>query len=453
MAASLPGHSAGLRSVGILGGGVAGLALAALLAGRGQAVTLYERAALGGKLERYQLGGAALDTGPSLFTFPSVWRRLLARLDEADPLNLERLPGLGDHWIGGERLALPVPPGHPLFPHWARYLAEVAPLKPHVETLLSTPPRIWDPAFVRASLALGRATLPHPSAESWLRSRSFPPPLHAALAVHALNAGAAPRRAPALYALLPGLIASDVWRPAKGMFALVEVLVRFAEARSAELLPHTPVLALDPARGSLTTKSGTRRFDVLVSALDPVRLSALLGRPPRRAPLSVSGVGLYAPADNFGLPPTTVVPPTDFDSFGAALRVRALPPDTLALVHLLRGQLSVLLAAPPTGRPLGPDHPWVAGQLERLEGLLDVPLRPTLRGALVLTPAHYARSGAPGGAIYGRVFPPWRAGPFHPEPHRLGPRLWQVGAGVHPGGGLPAVVGGALMVDELMSER
>ena len=245
---------------------------------------LFERAELGGKLERYHLGEVAVDTGPSLFSFPGVWRRLLARLGETDPLALERLPGLGDHLVMGLRVPLPVPPGHPLFSHWARYEAEVAPLRPHVETLLSTPPRPHDPAFVRASLALGRVAGPHLSAEGWLRSRAFPPPLHAALAVHALNAGVPPRRAPALYALLPGLIARDVWRPAGGMFALVGALVRFAEGRGAELHAHTPVLALDLRVGSLTTKLGTRRFDVLVSALDPVRLRALLSRSARPRP-------------------------------------------------------------------------------------------------------------------------------------------------------------------------
>lgn len=429
---------------------MAGLALAALLAQRGHAVTLFERAELGGKLERHHVGNSTVDTGPSLFTFPGVWRRLLRQLGEADPLSLERLPGLGDHLVKGLRLPLPLPPDHPLFLHWARYEAEVAPLKPHVETLLTTPPRPHDPAFLRASLALSRVAGPHLSAEGWLRSRSFPPALHAALAVHALNAGVPPRRAPALYALLPGLIARDMWRPAGGMFALVEALKEFAEGRGAELHAHTPVLALDQGAGRLTTQLGTRRFDVLVSALDPTRLGALLGRPARLAPLSVSGVGLYALAEHLALPPTTVVPPTNFGLFEAALRVRALPPDTLALVHHVQGQLSVLLATPPSGQHLGPDHPWVAGQLERLEGLLGVPLRAALRGALVLTPAHYALGGAIGGAIYGRVFPTWRAGPFHPEPYRLGPRLWQVGAGVHPGGGLPAVLGGALIVDELL---
>ncbi|MCD0161634.1 NAD(P)/FAD-dependent oxidoreductase, partial [Deinococcus sp. 6YEL10] len=46
--------------------------------------------------------------------------------------------------------------------------------------------------------------------------------------------------------------------------------------------------------------------------------------------------------------------------------------------------------------------------------------------------------------------PAWRGGPLHPQPYRLTPDLWQVGTGVHPGGGLPAILGGALIVDRLL---
>ncbi|MFZ9106227.1 MAG: FAD-dependent oxidoreductase, partial [Pontimonas sp.] len=49
--------------------------------------------------------------------------------------------------------------------------------------------------------------------------------------------------------------------------------------------------------------------------------------------------------------------------------------------------------------------------------------------------------------LYGAGRPWWRSGPFHtPGYHSLRHRwLWRVGASVHPGGGIPAVLGGALI--------
>ena len=60
-----------------------------------------------------------------------------------------------------------------------------------------------------------------------------------------------------------------------------------------------------------------------------------------------------------------------------------------------------------------------------------------------------------GGALYGAVRAPWRAGPLHSPAHRspLRPWLWRVGASVHPGGGLPAVLGGAMISTGKLLER
>lgn len=435
--------------IGIVGGGVGGLALAALLARRGHAVTLYERDRLGGKVRIVQAGDLTHSSGPSLWTFPGVWRAYLARLGAHDPLGHVQLPGLGEHHVRGERVPLPVPPGHPLHPHWARYEAEVAPLAGPMHTLLTTPPRLTDARFIRASAALGRVLGPHLSAQGWLAARRFPPKLQGALALHALNAGVGPRAGSALYALLPALIARDVWRIEGGAAQLVEALTTLALGLGVRLREGVPVTGLDPARAELRWAGGAARHGLLVSALDPERLAGLLGRPVPDQPRSVSGVVLCATLPQpSGLPPTTVVAPPDLAAFERDLGARRWPARSMALVHAEGRRLSVLLTAPPTGERLGLDHPWVQAQLAHLRREIGLPeLGPAVA---VLDPAHYAHGGAPGGAIYGRTHPAWRAGPLHPQPYRLAPRLWQVGAGVHPGGGLPAVLGGALIVDELL---
>lgn len=476
-----PGSSSGVRAlgksvhpvaptsfpvdIGVIGGGLAGLTLAALLAQRGHSVTVYESDRLGGKLRRKEVGGLSFDTGPSLFTFPGVWHRVLARLGEhTDPLDLRPLPGgLGFHHTPFGAVPLPVPPGHPLHADWLRVCAAATPVAPHLETLLTTPPRLISAAFLRASAALAHATAPHLTAEGWIRARRVHPALAHALRTHALNAGLSPADAPALYALLPALIAGHVCRPAGGMGVLLDTLillcrargVQFRGAESGGTQSSGTVRQLDSASGSLTLDGGeVVRHDLLISAIDPARLAALRGLPvhsplPQR---TVSGVAIYAAfREAVPLPATSILPPTDFAAFRAALRAGVLPPDTLALVHADGPRLAVLLTAPATARPLTPDHPWVQAQLARVETTLGVPgLLASASSVAAFDPAHYAGGGHPGGAIYGLGHPVWRGGPLHPQPYRLHSRLWQVGTGVHPGGGIPAILGGALIVDELL---
>ncbi|ADV68109.1 phytoene desaturase family protein [Deinococcus maricopensis] len=445
----------GARSIGVLGGGLAGLALAALLARRGHAVTVYEAGTPGGKLRRLPVADLIFDTGPSLFTFPGVWRAYLERLGRSDPLDLRPLPGgLGVHHTPHGPVPLPVPPGHPLYPHWARYVRAAAPARDAITDLLTRPPRLTDPQFVTASARLGRVLGPHVSAHAYLRALRLPPALHAALATHALNAGVGPRSGSALYALLPALIAHDVARPAAGMGALLDTLLRFGAEAGVQVRSGTPVERLDVRRAEATLHGGaTVRHDLFVSTLDPGVTARLLGRPEPRGQRSVSGLAIYAalpvPAP---LPPTSVLLPDDLDALDDARRIPALPAGTMTLVHADGRQLSVLLTAPATGLDMDLTHPWVQGQLARVERTLGQPgLLASAQATAVLSPADYARLGTPGGAIYGLTPPAWRAGPFHPTPYRPHARVWQAGSGVHPGGGIPAVLGGALIVDTLMA--
>jgi phytoene desaturase len=66
----------GRERVGVIGGGLGGLAAACVLAARGYAVTLFEKSEwLGGKAAVLEAGGFRFDMGPTILTIPSVLRR------------------------------------------------------------------------------------------------------------------------------------------------------------------------------------------------------------------------------------------------------------------------------------------------------------------------------------------------------------------------------------------
>jgi phytoene desaturase len=80
--------------VGVIGGGLGGLAAACVLAARGYAVTLFETSTwLGGKAAVLEGGGFRFDMGPTILTVPSVLRRIFAEADRRleDYLDLIRL--------------------------------------------------------------------------------------------------------------------------------------------------------------------------------------------------------------------------------------------------------------------------------------------------------------------------------------------------------------------------
>ncbi|MFM2042674.1 MAG: hypothetical protein RLY86_1250 [Pseudomonadota bacterium] len=82
------------RRVGVIGGGLAGLAAACTLAARGHPVTLFEANDwLGGKAAVLEEGGFRFDMGPTILTVPRVLRRIFAEAgrEMAQALDLRRL--------------------------------------------------------------------------------------------------------------------------------------------------------------------------------------------------------------------------------------------------------------------------------------------------------------------------------------------------------------------------
>jgi phytoene dehydrogenase-like protein len=82
------------RRVAVIGGGIAGLATAALLAQEGDEVTVFEaREQIGGRAGSWEQDGFRFDTGPSWYLMPEVFDhffRLLGTSAEQE-LDLVRL--------------------------------------------------------------------------------------------------------------------------------------------------------------------------------------------------------------------------------------------------------------------------------------------------------------------------------------------------------------------------
>ena len=87
-------NSSSNERIGVIGGGLGGLAAACTLAARGRHVILFERNDwLGGKAAQLQGGGFRFDMGPTIVTIPSVLRRIFTEAGRRmeDYLELIRL--------------------------------------------------------------------------------------------------------------------------------------------------------------------------------------------------------------------------------------------------------------------------------------------------------------------------------------------------------------------------
>jgi phytoene desaturase len=206
----------------------------------------------------------------------------------------------------------------------------------------------------------------------------------------------------------------------------------------------------------------------VVSDLDAGRLEGLLDPEGERAKerLSCSGVAVYATLREElpdGVATHSVVLPSDPGELYQSLEAGKEPGETMAFVNYYRGgeiypndagTLAVLLTAPANGREYDLDDPFVRREIERVSLAAGLP---EAAGRYfdeyeILDPAYFGAWGSAGGALYGALRPFWRSGPLHRPAYndRRCPWLWRVGASVHPGGGIPAVLGGAMISTQRM---
>lgn len=458
-----------MKTIVIVGAGLGGLTAAALLTKAGHKVTVLEKNSwVGGKSRRIQVAGQRIDTGPSLVTFPGVLEELFSRYNKlgksstsasiAD-LNLQKLPEVGKYYFGKEVVNLPVEPGHPWHEAWQRFENEHGHLGPEIVKLLTADP--FDAKTLPAVAAISKNYGTHLSTSSYLKHLDWMPEgLKEVIAIHTLNAGISPERTLALYATMPAVMAKDgIFVPEGGVYEIVRALEKLALEAGAVIRIGVEVTKI--TKGAVYLGSEKISCDYVIGAADAQVIDALLGKKvtkPKR--VSCSGVALFAVLKE-PLPEGTVthsvIMPSVPKELHADLDRTQVPEETMAFLNYYKpnhiypnskATAAILLTAPANGERFDIKSEFVQRELARISSIIGLKenLSELIEEHQILDPMYFSEFGAQGGSLYGATRPIWQGGPFHKPGYSslLKPWLFRVGASVHPGGGIPAVIGGAM---------
>jgi phytoene desaturase len=320
----------------------------------------------------------------------------------------------------------------------------------------------WDPAIYPAAGALFSHYGTRLNTDRYLDGLDWMPEnLREVISIHTLNAGVSPAKTLALFATMPAVMSTDgVWVPTGGVNEIPRTIARLATESGATIRLGEPVVSV--SRGKVVTESAEYHADVVVSGLDAGILERLLGQRVRTpTALSCSGIAVFAVLDEELQPEIvthSVIMPDDPADLYESIRTKTLPKQTMAFLNYYRAchiypndrpTAAILLTAPPDGKRYGIDHEFVQREMTRITSVMGLPreLSTMITDHTVFHPEYFAGFGAVGGALYGEGHPWWQSGPFHKPGYssRRRPWLWRVGASVHPGGGVPAVLGGAMI--------
>jgi phytoene desaturase len=475
--------------VAVVGSGFGGLAVAIRLQAAGVRTVVFEaRDRAGGRAYVYRERGFTFDAGPTVITAPPCLEELFALAGERMAQHLTLLPVHPFYrllWPDGasldyaadasfmhrqiERLA----PGD--VAGFDRFLAYSAQLyRAGYEQLVATPfLRFVDMVRVAPQLVRLRADRSVYSAVSRFVADEH---LREALSFHALLIGGNPFETSAIYALIPYLERKwGVFFPRGGTGALVQALVDLYRRLGGELRLCTPVagIALQAGQHLVTSAAGVEAFDAVVSNADLHHTYArLYGQTPagaarartlERSQWSTSLFLIY-----FGTRRTWSGMAHHTVLFGPRYRglLRevfhgpALPTDFSLYLHAPTvtdtglappgcGAYYVLSPVPHLGNaPI--DWATVAEHYaDRVLQALEQRLMPGLRASLVtrrlFTPVDFQQQlGAYQGSAFSLAPSLTQSAWFRPhnrDPHIAG--LYLVGAGTHPGAGLPGVINSA----------
>ena len=495
------------KHVIVVGAGIGGLVSALLLANQGVRVTLVESsAAAGGKMRRIVVGGAPVDSGPTVFTMRWVFEQIFAQVgcNLADVVKLEPLDILCRHaWRSSDaRLDLftDVARSSDAIAQFSspaealRFKAFCAEAKKIYKLLEGPYIRSSRPSLTGLGLDLGPAGLAAlaslgPFASLWqsLGKYFHDPRLRQLFGRYATYCGASPWQAPATLMLVAHVELDGVWSVDGGMHALAQAVAQQAAVQGATLRYNTPckrILVKGGRACGIELADGEQlAADAVVFNGDASALAqGLLGEAAKSATRvtalnkrSLSAVTWSVNAKTTGFP--LVRHNVFFDDdyaleFDQIFKQHRLPSrgtvyvcaqdrSDAALTTDQNERLLCLVNAPPVGDMAG-KYPLTDSEIQSCQEQslrllsqcgLTLDLNSATAHSVCTTPAGFNQLfPGTGGALYGQASHGWMTPFKRPGATSKLPGLYLAGGSVHPGPGVPmAALSGQLAAATVMA--